>query len=148
MSYRRLAIKNTGDMSSGFDSGDSPVTLFTVTGDVLIFECFAVVNVAVSATGPALRFRLGIDAGGAEDQIFVPDTEADGTDLGAPGDVWLIDGVASNPFHAIPQGENGWVLGTGEDVVLNIPSGNTDAGDMTFYARWLPLSANGNLVAA
>ena len=40
-----------------------------------------------------------------------------------------------------------WVLQNGADILFTIGGADLTAGDITFYCNWIPLSADGNLLA-
>jgi len=113
-------------------------TIFTVTGDVLI-QTFGICN--VSLTGATATIQLGVSGDTA---AFVALTT--GTDLLAD-EVW-IDATPTLTKEildpaAIPRT---WIVANGQDVILTIATAALTAGDIDFYARWSPLSADGMVV--
>jgi len=128
-----------GNDGGALDGG----TVFTVTGAVkLIVFGKCSVNLAGGAT-----LEMGITGATA---IFLPQTTD--TDVDA-GDIWLnnatpvayyIAGAESDAAGNLPE----YIL-NGQDIILTVSGGtDTTAGQVDFYAHWLPLSSDGNVVAA
>ena len=135
----RLATFTALDMSSGFGTAQSPVTLFTVTGDVLV-QVFGIVQ----ATAVGSASDTGTLAIGTAESVagIIAATTADGTQLAAT-DVW-IDATPSVDLEAIT---NTWfAVGGGANIILTIATNNMDAGAMEIYCLWRPLSSNGLVV--
>ena len=41
-----------------------------------------------------------------------------------------------------------YVIANGVDVILTVATADLTAGDIDFHAQWMPLTTNGNVVAA
>ena len=128
-----------GDDGGALDGG----TVFTVTGAVKIIvfgKCS--VNLAGGAT-----LEMGIAGATA---IFLPQTTD--TDVDA-GDIWL-NNATPVAYYIIGESEAAAdnlpiYLLNGQDIILTVTGGtNTTAGQVDFYAHWLPLSSDGNVVAS
>jgi hypothetical protein len=118
-----------------FSNTVTPVALFTVTGDVLVqvipictvdLTSAAGCNASVGTTGTpagliALTDVLTIDA----------------------GEVWTAAAPAIGP-KAPPAV---MAIAAGEDIVLTL-SAQVDAGAISFYCIWTPLSVGATVVAA
>lgn len=137
----RVALKSTGSMASGFGTSDSPVTLFTVTGDCLV-RMAASVDAAVTSTSSNGTLEVGVAGNTA--CLLVQDV-ADGTAF-AIGDSWtLTTGADANGAQLADE----WVLvGDGVDIVLTIATNDMTAGDIDFYCHYLPLTSGSSIVAA
>lgn len=137
----RFVSKNTGSMASGFGTSDSPVTLFTVTGDVMC-RVFAVVQgtpvTSVSGNG-TLAIGTAESTGG-----IIAASNVDGTQFAAT-DVW-VDATPANDVEQLT--EDWFIVGGGANIILTIATADMSAGDITFYCEFKPLSADGNVVAA
>ena len=137
----RLAIKSLTDMSSGFDTADNPVTIFTVTGDVLV-QVFGVVQ-ATALTSAGGTGTLSIGTAEVVAGIIAAST-VNGTQF-ATTDVW----VDSTPAHDIEAMSNNWyAIGGGANIIVTIATANITAGAMEMYCLWRPLSSNALVVAA
>jgi len=137
----RLAIKSLTDMSTGFDTADSPVTIFTVTGDVLVQPFGIVQATALTSTGNngilnigTLNFSTGI----------IGNSAVNGTQFAA-NDVW-VDTTPGTDLEAMSN--NWYVIPNGNDILITITTANTTAGAMEMYCLWRPLSSDGLVVAA
>jgi len=119
-------------------TGATPITVFTVTGDVVM----AVVGVVKTTltTSDAITAELGV-AGATT--AFIAQV-ADATGL-TQNDIWHD----ASPDATIEL-ESVWadrIVSNGQDVILTTTGTVTD-GDITFYCRWYPLSAGATVVAA
>ena len=118
-------------------TGATPISVFTVPGDVVL----AIVGVVKTAltTSDAITAELGV--AGVVDTFIAQ--VADATDLGLNA-IWHD----ATPDATIEL-ESVWVdriVSNGQDVILTT-TGTVLDGDITFYARWFALSADGNVVA-
>jgi hypothetical protein len=120
-----------------FSNDTGTLTLFNVTGDVIV-EIIPIVITAVASVAAA-NIRLGIVG---STNAMIADTLA--TDLGL-GLLWLSPGVDSKiePYDAARR----FIITEGTNIVLTL-SAQVDSGAITFYCFWTPLSVDGNVVAA
>lgn len=122
----------------GDDGGTlDPLTLFTVTGDVLA-RVYGVCTVdLVSAGGGTLE--VGIAGNTAR---FIAQTTATAIDA---GEHWF-DGtpVASLPFASVPQ----YTLSNGQNIIETVGTADITAGQIYYICIYYPLSGDGNVVAA
>lgn len=129
------------DTSSGHGTGDSPVTEFTVTGDVLV-RAVGMVTTKIGSVSDTGTLSLGVSDSTA---ILIPAATADGTELDA-GDVWF-DATSGTKAGPLPD-DGSWVgIAGGSDIVMTIGTNNLNAGAVTVYVQWIPLSATGNVVS-
>ena len=137
----RLATYTAADMSSDFDTGDSPVTIFTVTGDVLV-QVFGVVQ-GTALTSASSTGTLAI--GTAEDvDAIIDESTVNGTQFAAT-DVW-IDATPALDVEAMNL--DWFAVGGGANIIVTIATNNITAGALEIYCLFRPLSSNGNVVAA
>lgn len=115
-------------------------TIFQVTGDVYIQQVYGACKVALTSGGAA-TIELGIAGNTA---VHVAQTTA--TDLDQY-ELWQDAGPEVNPGVVILLGRS-WVSQNGADIILTIATADLTAGDIDFYCNWIPLSNDGNLVAA
>ena len=127
----------TTDMATQFDTASSPVTLFTVTGDVLVYSVWLVVgSTGISSDSDLATYEIGTTGNTAVFQA---------NDVVASGD-FAINDVWSNVTHlpGAPVESAGVpvaVSGDGTDIILTIADQNTAGGLCDFYCVWAPVSA-------
>lgn len=134
----QLAVNDTtsADMSSGHTTAASPLTLFNVTGDVMVSVFGVVQGTAITSTGSTGTLEIGTteDTNG-----LLGTTTANGTQFAAT-DVW-VDTSPANDVEALPAAR--WfIIGGGADIILTIAANNMTAGSMNYYCFWIPLSDN------
>ncbi len=133
---RTIAVMN---VTAGYASATN-VSQFNVTGDVL---CWAVgiVASALTSTGASATISLGTADGVA---ALIPAATVNGVSLVA-GDVWF-DATSGTNIGALPN-SGGVIIGNGVNIILRVAASNMTAGAMRLYLRYIPLSANGAVVA-
>ena len=117
-------------------TGATPITVFTVTGDVLT-KIYAVVKVAPT-TSDAITVELGVS--GTTTYYIVQ--VADATDL-AIGEVWHDATPDADAELASVATER--ITTAGQNVILTT-TGTVTAGEIQFYCIWKPLSPDGSVV--
>lgn len=122
---------------TGWTTGNSPVTIFTVTGTVLM-RCFGVVTTGLTSTGTNGTLSLGVSGNTA---VLIPLTVADGTNF-ATGDVWTA--TTTKKATALVSTGN-WIL-VNSNVTLTVATNSMTAGGMTVYAQWVPVSSGATVV--
>lgn len=137
----RLTKHTTAAMEGGtFDVGDHP-TLFTVTGTVYA-RCWAVVATGVTSASDTGTIELGT----TDDLDAFIATTTVGSGTLAAGDVWTQSTVEGDSG---PLGDDGaYVLCNGTLIECDVNTNNMTAGVMDVYCQWIPVSADGNVVAA
>lgn len=121
----------------GNDGGTlDPLTLFTVTGDVLA-RVYGVCT--VDLTGANATVEVGIAGNTA---CFIAQTT--GTTIDA-GEHWF-DGtpVASLPFASVPQR----TLSNGQNIIETVGTANVTAGQIYYICIYYPLTPGSDVVAA
>lgn len=124
---------------TAFTTGNSPITLFTVTGTVLM-RVFGVVTNALTSTGTNGTIALGVTAstGG-----FIAATTADGTNF-PTGAVW-VDTSPTVRAEALPA-TSGFFLNNGGNVLATIATNSMTAGGLIIYCQWLPVTPGATVV--
>lgn len=120
-----------------FDNDTGNVSLFTVTGDVMVSVIPIITTDVTSAAGGLIR--LGVV--GNTDAMIVDSLS---TNLDARG-IW-VDQTPDNeiePFERIRR----YIITDGNDILLTL-SAQIDTGVIRFYCYWTPLSTNGRVVNA
>lgn len=125
----------TANGRGDFDGTSNPATLFTVTGTVM-----AVVfgHCTVDLVGASATLEVGVASNTAG--IIAQTT---GTDIDA-GEVWRD----ATPAVGVEVLNDPQVVVGGADIIETVGTANLTAGAITYYCLWLPLSADGNVVAA
>lgn len=138
----RVSIFSKPDVTvaTAWTTGNSPVTIFTVTGTVLI-TCAGVVTTPLTSTGNTGTLALGVlgTTGG-----IIAATTVDATKLHTAGFVWA-DTSASAKIVALPA-TSSWFIVSGSNIILTVATNSMTAGGMDIYATWIPLSAGANVV--
>lgn len=109
-------------------------TLFTVTGTVAV-RIFGVVSGA-DVTGSG-TIEAGISGNTA---ALLAQTTGTALDV---GEVWIDTAPAT--IEALP---NLQIIGAGQDIIQTIGTDTLNAGTLTYYCLWFPISSDGNVVAA
>ena len=130
------------DVTAGtaWTTANSPVTIFTVTGTVLI-TCAGAVTTLMTSTGNTGTLALGVSG---TTGLFIAATTVNGTNLHAANQVWT--GTTANVLGAALPGTSGWFIVSGSNVILTIATNNMTAGGMDLYGMWIPLSAGATVV--
>lgn len=108
--------------------------LFTVTGVVSV-RLFAVCSGDLTSGGAA-TIEAGISGNTA---ALLAQTTATGIDS---GEIWTDTGPAT--VEALPAGS----LLSGTDIIQTIGTTTITGGTLTYYCVWIPISSDGNVVAA
>lgn len=119
---------------AGTTGATGATTLFTVTGAVAV-RLFGVVSGA-DVTGSG-TIEAGISGNTAA--LLAQTT---GTTLDV-GEVWVDTGPAT--VEALPALQ---IIGAGQDIIQTIGTDTLNAGTLTYYCLWTPISSDGNVVAA
>lgn len=109
-------------------------TLFTVTGDVMV-AIFA--NCSEDLAGANATIEVGISGNTA---ALIAQTTATTIDN---GEIWLDASPATVENYPTEK-----LLIAGTDIIETIATADITDGTLTFYAMWIPISEDGNLVAA
>jgi len=131
LGYRR-AIKSVDC------TGATPISVFTVTGDVVL-KVVGIVKTSLT-TSDAITAEVGVSGNTAKLIAQV----ADATGL-AQNEIWH-DATPDATIEASSVW-NEFIVSNGQDIILTTTGTVTD-GDITFYCFWYPLSDDGSVVAA
>jgi len=118
----------------GNDGGtQDPYTLFTVTGTV-VMSVFGVCTVNCTGAGSTGEVGTALSTAALIAQTTMTDVDAN--------EIWH-DNSPDASIEAItilvPKIVN-------QDVIITTATADTEAGAITFYCMWAPLSADGNVV--
>ncbi|KKM86590.1 hypothetical protein LCGC14_1277470 [marine sediment metagenome] len=120
-----------------FSNSTGTLTLFTVTGDVFVSIIPIITTDLTSAA--AANIRMGVV--GATDAMIVDSLS---TVLDARG-IW-VDQTPDSEIEPLDRTRS-YIITDGNDINLTLDA-QVDAGAITFYCFWTPLSADGNVVVA
>jgi hypothetical protein len=120
-----------------FSNDTGTVSLFTVTGDLLVkIVPVCKTNVASAAAG---NIEMGVS--GDTNAMIAATT---GTDIDA-NEIWVDASPDSNiePMSTVRE----YIISNSDNVILTL-SAQIDSGAITFYCYWSPLSDGATLTAA
>lgn len=139
--FPRIATYTKANLTAAtaWTTGNSPQTLFTVTGNVLM-QVYAVVTTGITSTGATGTLSVGVTGNTA---CLLPLTTMDGTNF-PTGAVWTD---TSPTLKAESLGDAyAAVLVANTNVIVTIATNSVTAGGIIVYCRWVPISA-GAMVA-
>ncbi len=131
-----LGLTSTKEITySALTTGATGITtLFTVTGVVGV-RIFGVVS-GTDVTGSG-TIEVGISGNTA---ALLAQTTGTALDV---GEVWIDTAPAT--IEALPAIQ---IIGAGQDIIQTIATDTLTAGTITYYLLWVPISSDGNVVAA
>lgn len=138
--YTKAAIQSA---PGAWTQGNSPLTLFTVTGTVFARVYGIVGGTAFTSTGGLGTVSVG--AAGTV-QLFLPTTAANavGAQLGI-GTVWV--GATPLVLAAVPLlGNLTWAFINATPIIATIATADMTAGAITMYCDYVPISAGSGVV--
>jgi hypothetical protein len=125
-------------MAANFNQG--AITIFTVTGDVIVDAAWFVTNTVISTDSDLGTWALGTT--GATALLQAQTTVAAGTF--AQHDVWsngtsvpqgvVIESADAHPFL---------ISGDATNIILTVATQDTAGGTGDFYCMWMPASPDG-----
>lgn len=116
-------------------------TIFAITGDILL--CVVGLCQIALTSGGAATIELGITGNTA---ALIAQTTA--TDLDQY-ETWQDAGPEANPGVVdLFGGSRQFVVANGADAILTVATADLTAGDVDFHGFWMPLSTDGDCVAA
>lgn len=140
----RIAKKVITAAATSFTTAASPVTLFSVDGDVRC-RVYATVQTGLTSTGGTGTIAIGVT--GATPAL-IAQTTADGTNF-PTGSVWTGDTSPTLKGEVLSNIALNWaVIAGGADIIATIATNNMTAGAITFYCEYVPLSSDGAVTAA
>lgn len=133
---KRITFAGGTTDAIGDDGGAlDPFTIFTVTGDVLVYV-FGICK--TDLTGATATLEVGVPGNTA---ILIPQTTGTGIDA---NQLWHDASLAlAEGFTPQVHG-----IGGGLDIIGTVGTADITAGVIDFYCFWRPLSSDGNIVAA
>lgn len=139
----RVAIKIIATASSALTTGLSPVTLFTVTGDVMV-RVWATVQTGLTSTATTGTLEVGVSGNTAG---LLPQVVANGTNF-PTGAVW-VDVTPTLKMEAFTAANTNWAPIAGSaNITCVVATNSMTAGAITFYCQYLPVSSGASVVAA
>jgi hypothetical protein len=127
--------KSTKELTFSNDTGT--VSLFTVTGDVLVRM------VGICKTNVASAAAANIECGvSADTNAMIASTVA--TDIDA-NEIWH-DATPDSSIEAASTLRE-YLISNGDDIILTLDA-QVDSGAITFHCFWTPLSEGATVVAA
>ena len=132
MVFAGATVDDPGDYTGGTGN---PATLFTVTGDVLLY---IMALCKVSLVGAA-TLEVGLTGNTAILLAQIPDTTAFDINMNWLDATPAIGEGQAPVFHPISGGL---------DVIQTVGSANITAGEIDYFGFWRPLSSDGLVVAA
>ena len=136
-----VQVKNTVTFAGGtpnaigdIDGTSNPYTLFTVTGEVMI-RVFGHCTTLLGDGGDTGTVEIGISGNTAS---LIAQTTA--TDINA-NEIWVDTGPAT--VESLPAYS---ILVNGTDIELLCGTEDITSGVIDFYAYWIPISTDGNVV--
>jgi hypothetical protein len=120
-----------------FSNDTGTVSLFTVTGDVIV-RVVPICKTNLASAG-GCNIELGVSA---DVDAMIASTDALDVDA---NEIW----VDASPTSSIePESTSrDYMISNGDDVILTL-SAQVDSGAITFYCYWTPQSSDGMVVAA
>lgn len=132
-------VKADVTAATAWTTGNSPITLFTVTGDVLA-RCFASVQTSLTSTGANGTLELGV--AGLTAGLLIQDI-VDGSAF-QTGDAWTLITAADTPGAQLADE---WLfIAGGADIILTVATNSMTAGAITVYCEYIPISAGASVV--
>lgn len=129
--YTKAAIQTA---PGAWTTANSPLTLFTVTGTVLM-QVYGVVTTGFTSTGTTGTVEIGVTGNTA---CLLPQVTANGTNF-PTGAVWT-DGSPTLKAESLGDAFSA-VLVANTNVIGTIATNNMTAGGIVLYCRWIPISA-------
>lgn len=130
--------------ATSFTTGASPVTLFTVDGDVLC-RVFATVQTALTSTSNNGTLAIGVTGNTG---ALIAATTMDGTNF-PTGAVWAGDTSPTVKGEVLSAAALNWCLiAGGADILATVATNSATAGAITFYCQYIPLSLDGRIISA
>ena len=119
-------------------TGNSPVTLFTITGSVLCRIYGKVGATQFTSTAGTGTLAVGITSNTV---LFIAATTANGTTNFIANAIWL-DASPTVLGEVLPTAA--WNIITG-DIILTVATNSMTAGAVVMYCDWIPITAGANV---
>jgi len=128
--------------TTDYGTADSPVDIFTVTGDIMC-RAYATCETNCTSASNLATLELGIASSTA---ILLKQDIVDNTAFKA-GDVWTMTTGADNDYVlALPT--EWYYIGGGADIILTIADQDMASGQIRFNLEWIPMSPDAQVVGA
>lgn len=123
-------------------TGNSPVTLWTVTGAILARVFGLTGATALTSTAGTGTLSIGVVN---SVQLFLPTTTVNGSTNFIASSVWL-DAAPTVLGKVLAAGNLTWAAVNGTPITLTIATNSMTAGAMTLYCQWIPMTAGATVV--
>ncbi len=131
----------TTAMSTGWDN-PSTNTIFTVTGDVIVWAAWMVVGgTAITSSGNTGTLELGV----TNNIAVLQASTTVGSGVFAAQDVWS-NGAATPGQDLETSGAGTIVSGDGTNIIATVGTADLSAGVCDFYCIWSPLTPSATVV--
>jgi hypothetical protein len=118
------------------NDGAGALSLFTVTGNVVVRVIPICTTIIASAAGA--NMELGVSA---DTDAMIASTLA--TDIDG-NEIW-VDATPTSPIEAESTSRD-YIISNGDDIILTLDA-QVDSGVIAFYCEWRALSSTGSVVA-
>lgn len=125
----------TANDPGDYDGTGNPATLFTVTGDVLVY----IMGVCKTTLVGAATLEVGVTNATAALLAQIADATVLAVNEG------YVDATPTLGETFTPQHH---IIGGGLDIIQTIGTTNITAGKIDYHCFWRPLSVDGDVVAA
>lgn len=135
----RKTVTFTG--AAGAGAAGTVVTVYTVTGEVLIHALMSKCTTNLGEAAPTATVSLG-----TVNQVtrFIGNTNSVDIDQ---NEAWVSTTPTAGSID-LPDAMQSVIIVNGDDIVINPLTQNTNAGVLEFTVFWEPISTDGALVAA
>lgn len=123
----------TADGIGDFDGAGNPVTLFNVTGDVLV-NVFAICTTDLAGASATVEIGTASSTAALCSQKTATDVNEH---MAWHDNVLAVGGQVAGHMHPVD-----------EDIILTVGTANITAGVLKIYVEFRPLSADGDVRAA
>jgi hypothetical protein len=120
-------------------TGNSPVTLFTVTGTVRCRVYGVVGATQFTSTGSTGTLAVGVAGNTA---VFIAATTANGSTNFVANAEWMD---TAPTVTAKLEAQATWVICTG-NIILTVATNSMTAGAVVMYCDWVPVTAGASVV--
>ena len=132
MVFDGATVNDPGDYTGGTGN---PATLFTVTGDVLVY----IIAICKDSLIGAATLEAGLTGNTAVLLAQIANTTTFDVNM-----AWLD----STPALGEGEAPKFHPVGGGLDIIQTVGTANITAGEIDYYCFWRPLSSDGSVVAA
>ncbi len=137
--HRSSVFAGTTDIHGEFDGAMAAYELFTVTGDIIIWAIWGVVN--TSLTGASGTIEVG--TAGNTAGLIAQDL---GTDI--DDGALYVSGTVADGVATVANSGAFFVINDGVDIVETTGTADLTGGQIDYYVIWAPVEDGSNLISA